>query len=274
MAEKQHLLTTRQMAQFACDGFLRFDEIVPPELNALAMKQIEDKTFPRGGGYTGEPFDNIWHEWVFGKIFRLPAVQGIMHSLVGPNPRYDHHAVHVVGPNSYHGQIWHADAIIDTRFEHFDVQFFYYPHDTPREMGGTMFLPGSQFRRVNESDVARYHNFTGQVPVVCKAGTILVGHHNLWHCAQPNATDKTRYMVKLRLNPTVRQVRLWNTDDLNAPDITSILGKSHGWYGSEHRIESVQRVKFWRSLTGNDVFDMALWVGRIENEPNTVLVGR
>ena len=82
----------------------------------------------------------------------MPEVRGIIQSLVGCEPLYDHHAVHTVEGGKEKAQHWHADAIIDTRM-HFDVQLFYYPHDTPREMGGTMFLPGSQFRRINESDI-------------------------------------------------------------------------------------------------------------------------
>ena len=270
MIDKSLLLTTVQMANFASDGFLRFDEIVPDEMNKAAMEEITNGKFPMGGGYRGTPFNDLWLDSVFGKIFRLPKIQGIIHSLVGPAPRYDHHAVHRVPRDSARGQIWHADAIIDTRTT-FDIQLFYYPHDTPREMGGTMFLPGSQFRRINETDIARYHNFVNQMPVVCKAGTILVGHHGMWHCAQPNHTDTMRYMIKLRLNPMVRQQRLWNTDDIDNNEVHGILNKSHGWYGNEVRIEAVQRIKFWRHLTGNESYDNSLWLGRLENEPTALL---
>ena len=55
-----------------------------------------------------------------------------------------------------------------------------------------MILPGSHLRRVNESDIARYQNFVGQMPTVCTAGTLLVCHHGLWHCGQPNLTQTAR----------------------------------------------------------------------------------
>src|SRR5690349_12511872 len=133
MLDKKHLLTTSQMAEFAANGFLRFDQIVPQELNEAVLAEIASKKFPTGGGYRGVPLDSMWPDLAIGKMLHLPQVQGIIHSLVGPSPRYDHHAVHQVGPRSPQGQVWHADAIIDTRFEHFDIQLFYYPHDTPRE---------------------------------------------------------------------------------------------------------------------------------------------
>jgi hypothetical protein len=180
----------------------------------------------------------------------------------------------------------HADSIIDTR-THFDIQLMYYPHDIPLEMGGTLLLPGSHFRRVNESDIARYQNIVGQIPMVCKAGTILVLHHGIWHCGRQNTTDRARYMFKVRLNPTVRQLRLWNTDDLTPetsksriifggakvaePDIQDILAKPEPWFEwAEGRLEIINRIRLWRFLTGEDAFDVNYWLTRLENMPEQV----
>jgi len=265
MIDKKYLLNSKQMAELTANGFLRFDELVPDELNRAAIAELE--AGPMKYGRAGEPFENVWTDSDgIGKIFRLPEIQGIMQSLVGAHPLYDHHATHIVRQQHAHGQHWHADAIIDTRMP-FDVQFFYYAHDTPREMGGTMFLPGSHYRRISESDIARYQNFAGQMPMVCKAGTIAVAHHGIWHCAQPNLTDRTRYMFKLRLNPTVRQLRLWNTDDIDDPTISGIISKTQPWHGNEERIEVVNHIHLWRFLTGNEKFDVGYWMGRLENQP-------
>ncbi|MEE3257604.1 MAG: phytanoyl-CoA dioxygenase family protein [Candidatus Latescibacterota bacterium] len=263
MVDKQYLLNTKQLAQFAADGFLRFDELVDDELNQAACAEMEAGV-PRGRA--GAPLAELWPDAVLGRVVRLPEIQGIIASLVGADPLYDHHAVHTVAANHEHGQIWHADAIIDTRL-HFDIQLFYFAHDTPREMGGTMFLPGSQYRRISESDIARYQNFLGQAPMVCKAGTVAVAHHGIWHCAQPNLTDRQRYMFKLRLNPTVRQKRLWNTDDIDDPEIPGLLNANHRWYGNEVRLEVVNRIKFWRFLTGDENYDVSYWLSRLENAP-------
>ena len=267
MVDKQHLLNTKQMAQFVADGLLRFDELVPDELNRAACAEMEAGVLR---GKAGVPMDELWQDLAIGQVIRLPAIQGMINSLVGPGSLYDHHAVHTVNANHEHGQIWHADAIIDTRM-HFDVQFFYFAHDTPREMGGTMFLPGSQYRRVSESDIARYQNFLGQMPMVCKAGTVAVAHHGIWHCAQPNLTDNKRYMFKLRLNPTVRQKKLWNTDDIDDAEISDLLNANHRWYGNEVRLEAVNRIKMWRFLTGDDSFDLSYWLSRLENAPENEL---
>jgi hypothetical protein len=267
MGDRAWLLNSKQMAHFVADGYLRFDELVPQALNEAACREMDGHDIPREKA--GTPFNDIWKDTAIGRVFRLPVIQGVIHSLVGPDPLYDHHAVHTVQAGHDVGQIWHADAIIDTRMP-FDIQFFYFAHDTPREMGGTMILPGSHYRRISESDIARYQNFLGQLPMVCRAGTVVVVHHGIWHCAQPNRTDRVRYMFKLRLNPTVRQLRLWNTDDIDDPDIRGILSANHKWYGNEDRLEQVNRIKFWRFLTGNDDFDLHYWLSRLENEPATV----
>lgn len=264
---KEHLLTSVQMANFVADGLLRFDELIPEEINREAMRELDEKAIPYSYDWQGQPIDEVWPESRgFGAMFRLPQVRGILDSLVGPGPLYDHHAFHRVPPGHTEGQVWHADAIIDTR-QHFDIQLFYFAHDTPREMGGTMFLPGSHLRRIHESDIGRYQNFVGQMPIVCKAGTLIVGHHGLWHCAQPNHTDRMRYMFKLRLNPTVRQLRLWNTEDVESPEIGQILSRNHRWYGNDDRLEYVNRIRLWRFLTGNERYDAHYWLTRIENQP-------
>lgn len=262
-----NLLSSKEMARFAADGFLRWDHVVPDDLNRAVCEQM--KTGIPGEG-EGTPFNTLWADSPIGEVFRLPFIRAVMHSLVGPDPIYDHHAIHTVDAGKEIGQIWHADAIIDTRM-HFDIQFFYFAHDTPREMGGTQFLPGSQFRRVSESDIARYHNFVGQVPIVCDAGTVAVAHHGIWHCAQPNFTGQKRYMFKLRLNPTILQQKLWDTSDLNDPEIGKILSTNHGWYGNEIRIEVINRIKFWRFLTGDESFDVHYWMSRLENTPENEL---
>ena len=265
MVDKQYLLNTREMARFVADGFLCFEELVPDELNRAACAEMESGV-PRGRA--GAPLAELWTDAAIGRVVNLPQIQGIIQSLVGSSPLYDHHAVHTVDANHEHGQIWHADAIIDTRL-HFDIQFFYFAHDTPREMGGTMFLPGSQYRRISESDIARYQNFLGQTPMVCKAGTVAVAHHGIWHCAQPNLTDRKRYMFKLRLNPTVRQKKLWNTDDIDDAEIPALLNANHRWYGNEVRLEVVNRIKMWRFLTGDETYDVSYWLSRLENAPES-----
>ena len=287
--EKQYLLTTNQMASFAARGFLRFDSLIPAEINRAVMAEIDGGSIDRPAG--GTPLSQCYPPpSPFGEMLRLPQVQGIIQSLVGPDPTFDHHAIHVRQPNEGKAQGLHGDSIIDTRM-HFDIQLMYFPHDIPLEMGGTLLLPGSQFRRINESDIACYQNFRGQIPMVCEAGTLLALHHGIWHCGRRNQTNQIRYMYKIRLNPRVRQLRLWNTDDLEAQmaadpfrrqnrqgsdeeNLHTILTRREPWYENPTgRLEIVNRVKFWRFLSGNDKFDLQYWLTRLENKPETLPIG-
>jgi hypothetical protein len=262
------LLTSVEMAHFVTHGFLRFDAIVPEHLNQAVLSEItEDKI--AGCRYNNERLsfaDYFRSSPAYAAVMELAPVQRLINSLVGRNSAIDHCAVHKVFANSPNGQFWHADATIDPRTEAFDIQIFYYPHDTPLAAGGTLFLPGSQYRFVHESSIARYQNIKGQMHVVCPAGSIFVVHHGLWHCGQPNHTQNHRYMVKLRLNPTVPQVRLFDTADLDDASIPHILSTYQPWPGAEARLEILQRLRLWRALSRTD-FDADLWLSRLENQP-------
>jgi hypothetical protein len=264
----EHLLSATQAARFVADGYLRFDEIVPDELNQAVLAELQSERL-RGVRYNDDRlgFDEYFAESpAYLSVLRLPQVQGMIESLVGPGQLIDHCAVHTVAGKNEYAQFWHADATIDPRTEAFDIQVFYYPHDTPREAGGTLFLPGSHLRHLHEATIARYQNIRGQLPLICKAGTIVVAHHGIWHCGQPNRTERVRYMVKLRLNPTVRQRGLFDGEGASRDEIGRLLSAHHGWEGVEHRIEILQRLRLWRALTGSD-YDYWLWLSRLDNQP-------
>jgi len=242
----KHLLNAKQMAQFAVDGYLMFDGLVPPELNeAVYADQAAGK------GY--------WNQSdAIRAVFEWEPVKGVIQSLVGENPVYDHSALHVVGPQQHGAQIWHADSIIDARPLAFDIQAMYFSHDAPKEMGPTLILPGSHLRRASNASIARYKNIVGQKQLIGKAGTIAFLHQAIWHCAQPNYTDRTRYMFKLRLRAGEEQRGLFNTEGYNAPEVRRTVGSfAHAWQGEMARAENVERAKLWRYLCGDDSVDTA-----------------
>ncbi len=132
MVDKQYLLNSRQVAEFVARGFLRFDELVPDDINQAVMD-----AFDKGGiksHAAGTPLSECYPEpSPIGRMLRMPEIQGVIHSLVGPDPLFDHHAIHVRQPNEGKAQGMHGDSIIDTRM-HFDIQIMYFPHDVPLEM--------------------------------------------------------------------------------------------------------------------------------------------
>lgn len=272
-------LSSVQVAEFVARGFLRFDGIVPDRLNEIALAEMSGAPtmsgemppiLPRERYAPGSALSDCFAASPgIGAILRLDAVRAILESLVGPRPRYDHHAVHVrrAGEPS---QPLHADAIIDTRAA-FDIQLMYYPEPVTARGGGTLIVPGSHFRQVNEQDIARYQNVAGQVLLDCPAGTILALHHGLWHCGRRSHSDNPRYMFKVRVNPSVPQVRLWDTTDLDRrevlEEVRTILARPEPWFeGATARLEQVQRAALFRRMSGNPSFQLEYWLGRLENQ--------
>ncbi|HTJ68947.1 MAG TPA: phytanoyl-CoA dioxygenase family protein [Actinospica sp.] len=269
MENEQILLNSVQMARFVAHGSLRLDAVVPDELNAEAL------TFLAPGVADipyGTPLSDAYAPDSFAaRLLEVPQVAGALRSLVGPEPLVDHHAVHVLGPHGGRAQELHADAIIDVRPDAFDVQLMYYPQAVTLDMGGTLSVPGSHLRRINESDTGRYQNLRGQTRLVCPAGTVVIVHHGIWHGARRNDSDITRYMFKIRFNPTVRQRLLWDTSDLDDPQVVRELDTMFPWYEqATGRLERYNRALLWRALTGDAEFDLDYWVTRVSNRPQEV----
>lgn len=252
--EKRHLLTAAQMAHFVTYGFVKVDGLVPDELNQAVL---EDER-----RWKGTKFDFWFLSENVRKVFELPQVKGILQGLVGSNPIYDHSFIHHVSAHKTAAQNWHADSIIDARPFGFDVQAFYWSHDAPQQMGPTMVLPGSHHRKINISSISLYKNFIGQVQPEAKAGTITFFHHGIWHCAQPNFTDTDRFVFKLRLRPGEEQIRLFNTDGYDSPEIRKFFLEAQlpgyfPWQSSDDRLDSVQRARLWRYVTGDPKVDVS-----------------
>jgi hypothetical protein len=248
--ERQHLLTAGQMAQFVTDGFLILDAVVP--LDANKAVHADERQWEGSGS-------QLWHHSAaLQAAFDLPYVKGAVQSFVGVNPVYDHSFLHIVQAGHLAAQEWHADSVIDVRPFAFDVQAFYFAHDTTREMGATLVLPGSHLRKANTSSIGRYKNIIGQRQLAATAGTIVFMHHGIWHCAQPNKTDQTRYVFKLRLRPGQVQRGLFNTDGYDSEEVAAIIRRGYQqWQGNEARLEHVQRAKLWRYVTGDDTIDVS-----------------
>src|SRR5260370_5691776 len=151
MVNKADLHTSKEVAECVAKGYLRCDEIVPAEMNEAAMREIAVgvKSAP-----AGTPLSQCYlPPSTLGQILRMPRIQGIIQSLVGPDPLFDHQTVHVRQPNEDAAQHLHADSIIDTRLP-FDIQLMYYPHDIPLEMGRTLLVPGTTSTRSTTADYA------------------------------------------------------------------------------------------------------------------------
>lgn len=270
--DRKHLLSSVEMAHFVSHGSLALEAVVPDAMNQRAI-DVFDAGIP---GYPyGTPLDVAFPTGTFVReLLDLPAIAGAVQSLVGPTPVIDHHAVHIRPPRGGEAQNMHGDAILDTRTDAFDMQLMYYPREVTLEQGGTLSVPGTHLRKINQTGIGRYQNLAGQTRLTCPAGTVVFLHHGIWHGGRRNDSDVKRYMFKIRFNPTVRQLRLWNTDDIDDPAVVKELRTSFGWTNAnEGRLELVNRAKLWRILTGDNEFDIDNYLTREQLRPQFVAPG-
>jgi hypothetical protein len=305
MTAPSPLLSSLDMARFVARGFLRFDRVVPAEINDQFLAEAGEapepgakmrQTYGRllsGSGIPevapGVPLSAAYPQGsAIDRLLKLPLVAGAIQSLVGPEPVFDHHFLHVTFPPAYYetgggenvSQHTHQDSTIDPQAG-FDLQIMYYPHQVTRLMGGTRFIPGTHLRKVSEVSLGRYQNMVGQQHMVCEAGTLLFLHNGIWHGGGVNLSDRTRTMFKIRMNPVEPQIRRWDMATMpEAPaerpiffvkgqlpeTVESILMTPEPWFEQDTgRLEYVNRIKLWRHLTGDPTFDSDYWMTRLEN---------
>ncbi len=203
------LLTDDQVRQFITNGFLRLTPDVDPsthvEVAALLQFAIEKESW-----YGNNILSRIPKMY---RVLDCPVVHGALTSIAGPDYTvHPHRAVHVnrpvedrnveltpevnaprMGKGSISGSGWHQDAQSPlSRARHHLPRYligFYFPHDTPLEMGPTRIQAGSHL----------YSNPVEPDAVVLDgvaAGTFMLVHFDMVHAGFPNRTDDTRYVVK------------------------------------------------------------------------------
>lgn len=246
------LLTSKDVARFVARGFLRYEALLGPELCQGLLDDIRTGQHSEGCEY-GLRLSEAWPAAPSVRaIFAEPRMQAVITSLLGDDPIYDHHFPHISEPGERRSDDLHQDAIRDGRQFAFDLQISIFPQATTHEMGGTLIVPGSHLRRVNERDIGRYQHVAGQEQIVCPAGTVVFWHNNLWHSGRSNRSSFRRVMFKVRLRPRVRQHRSWDVSDLQDPEVYRILSENEPWHGVDGRIEIMNRLALFRYLSGDD----------------------
>ncbi len=221
------LLSDAEVQSFICNGFL----ILKPDIDAEVHGRVDQ-----------ELRHVIEQEFVFGNnilpripglfdVIDSPAVAGALTSLLGEGyVLYPHRAVHSstpvelaesvdgdshaprMGKGSMAGSGWHQDAqspLARGRYHTpWSLILFYFPHDTPREMGPTRLQAGSY---MNSRPMRPVQNVV--FPEFIEAGTCVLLHFDMVHAGFPSATDLTRYMVKFVFNRTERpRAPTWHSE--------------------------------------------------------------
>ena len=182
-----HLLSDAQMRHFIVNGYVT----VTTELPAQFHDAIYEKTvtvFDKEGNPGNNMIPRIPE---IQQILDDPNVSGGLTSLLGADSYKQPHRHPHYNPPGSNGQGMHQDG--GKRWSHHTRRLlvFYYPQDTPIELGPTGVVPMSHYYSTREGA-----EISPEQPIVGKAGTVAFANYDLWHRAMPNSSEKKRYMMK------------------------------------------------------------------------------
>jgi HEAT repeat protein len=191
--KESHKLTDAQMREFIVNGHLTIKTDLPRSFHETIYRKTQELTAKEG---------NLGNNILprvpeLQAVFEDPAVRGAFTSILGENyAMHSHRHPHQNRPHS-DGQGFHKDSYWGYhKVRHHCPRWamaFYYPQDSPLEIGPSAVLPRTQYydtRITKDND--------GELALSGEAGTLTVIHFDLWHRAMANLTDKTRYMMKFQ----------------------------------------------------------------------------
>ena len=183
----EHLLSDAQMRDFIVNGFVTVTTDLPAQFHDAVYEKtvsVFDKE--------GNPGNNLLPRIPeIQQVLDNPNVSGALTSLLGPDYYMQPHRHPHYNPPGSKGQGLHQDG--GKRWSHHTRRLlvFYYPQDTPIELGPTGVVPMSHYFSTREGS-----GVSPEQPVIGKAGTVAFANYDLWHRAMPNSSEKKRYMMK------------------------------------------------------------------------------
>ena len=181
------LLNDDQLRHFIVNGYV----VVRPGLSAGLHERIFRETgtvFEK----EGNPGNNLLPRVpAVQQILDAPEVRGALTSILGEGYYSQPHRHCHFNPPGSKGQNLHQDG--SSRWSHHTrrILLFYYPQDTPEELGPTAIVPGSHYYATGEGVAA-----SEELPLCGAAGTVAIVHYDLFHRASPNRSDRKRFMMK------------------------------------------------------------------------------
>ncbi len=191
-------LTDSQVLEFCKQGFLMLEGVVPDEINRRTFEYCDE--------HEGTP---AAMDWYIENVTLNPHVVGIIRSLLGVNFGYNdfagNHRIHC--PTG--AQRWHRDggSIYGPQLD--CLQVFYYPQDTPVEMGPTEVLPGSHCLFSLQSYMGHYGSIRGTVSTAAPAGSIFITIYHIWHRRSASSAKGVRNLLKYWYMRTAPPERDW-----------------------------------------------------------------
>ncbi|MCY3740925.1 MAG: HEAT repeat domain-containing protein [Candidatus Poribacteria bacterium] len=214
-----NLLSDAQMRHFIANGFVTVTTELPAQFHDAVYEKTVD-VFDK----EGNPGNNLLPRIPeIQQVFDDPNVEGALTSLLGADHYMQPHRHPHYNPPGSKGQGLHQDG--GKRWSHHTRRLlvFYYPQDTPVELGPTGVVPMSHYFSTSEgSGVSR------EQPIIGEAGTVAFANYDLWHRAMPNSSEKRRYMMKfLYARMSEPEVPTWANKETDWANGTSVGPAEH-----------------------------------------------
>ena len=206
---ESHKLTDAQLREFIVNGHLTVQTDLPRSFHETIYRKTQELT-EKEGNLGNNILPRVPE---LQAVFEDPTVRGAFTSILGENyAMHSHRHPHRNNPHS-DGQGFHKDSYWGyQKVRHHRPRWamaFYYPQDSPLEIGPSAVLPGTQYY-----DTRITKNNDDELAVSGEAGTITIIHFDLWHRAMANLTDKVRYMMKFQfVRMDAPQAPEWNVTD-------------------------------------------------------------
>ena len=195
-------LTDGQILEFCTKGFLVLNGVVPDEINRKAIEYLDANTYY-------EPTEILRDDWFVENVILNTQAAGAVRSLLGMNfglpILMSQHRGECPSPS----QRWHRDGGSKCGPEVNYLQVFYYPQDTPPELGPTEVLPGSHVNNWPARYMQHYGGIRDGVKTTSPAGSIFITVYSIWHRRAASTGSAVRHMMKYNYWRTEPPVRDW-----------------------------------------------------------------
>lgn len=230
-------LTDRQVVEFCRKGYMTLESVVPDEINKRTLDYLAQHETHHPNGLLDE-------NWFVEQVICNPKAAGAVRSLLGkdfhlPIQMADHFRKQPLA----RAQEWHIDGNYKHTHEMNYLQVFYYPQETPPEMGPTDILPGSHFLHHQHRHMGHLDNLRYAVKLSAPAGSIFVTNYLVWH-RSGRGTVGMRHLLKYFYWRTAPPTRDWIAEpdfDFSAAD----YGMDVPTMGEDFRVEAYAAEMFY-----------------------------
>jgi hypothetical protein len=262
-------LNDSRVIEFCREGFLLLRGVVPDEINRRTCDYLDGKIeanpiyIPDGLTQedlkrirkTHEPSTILLEQWFIENVLLNDRLAGVMRSLLGRHiglpVMVSHHGVEC----PQRAQVWHQDADHIYGPELNFVEVFYFPQDTPIDLGPSELAPKTHFGPSANRDSEEPGVFADG-----PAGTLGIHHQSILHRRARSTGKGMRHMLKYNYWRTVPPQRDWIAE----PD----FDPHSAYYGGHNVARYAAHMYYWLCGKGDEyrILGGQAWPWRTENQ--------